>query len=125
MKCLIGEIHFNDIPVSDLQRSLDWYQKHLGFEPGFKNETMVVMKLPSGPLLILNQSDSSTRAVWSNEGMTRPIIGFTTNEIEQLQRNLRESGITVTDIRDEGMGWFFEFLDPDGNMFSVLKYNHL
>ncbi|MEK3916189.1 VOC family protein [Paenibacillus sp. FSL H7-0331] len=83
------------------------------------------MKLPSGPLLILNQSDSSTRAVWSHEGMTRRIIGFTTNEIEQLQRNLRESGITVTDIRDEGMGWFFEFLDPDGNMFSVLKYNHL
>ena len=125
MKCLIEEIHFNDIPVCDLQRSLDWYQKYLGFEPGFKNESMVVMKLPNGPVLVLNQSDSSTRAVWSNEGVTKPIIGFTTNEIEQLHRDLRESGITSTDIRDEGMGWFFEFLDPDGNMFSVLKYNQL
>ncbi|MBO9608707.1 MAG: VOC family protein [Paenibacillaceae bacterium] len=84
MKFLIGEIHYNDIPVSDLQRSLDWYQRHLGFEPGFKNESMVVMKLPSGPLLILNQSDSSARAVWSNEGITRPIIGFTKYAIIRL-----------------------------------------
>lgn len=67
----------------------------------------------------------STRAVWSNEGMTRPIIGFTTNEIDKLHRDLRDTGISATDIRDVVMGWFFEFEDPDGNMFSVLKYNQL
>src|ERR1700730_9936610 len=108
MKSLIEQIHFNDIPVSDLQRSLEWYQKHLGFDLGFKNNSMGVMKLPSGPLLVLNQSDSSTRAVWSNDGVTRPIIGFTTNEIEKLHGELREAGISTTDIRDEGMGWFLE-----------------
>jgi catechol 2,3-dioxygenase-like lactoylglutathione lyase family enzyme len=125
MKCLIEEIHFNDIPVSDLQISLEWYQKHLGFDLGFKNNSMGVLKLPNGPILVLNQSDSSGRAVWSNDGVTRPIIGFTTNEIEKLHGELRDAGIITTDIRDEGMGWFFEFEDPDGNMFSVLKYNQL
>lgn len=125
MKCLIEEIHFNDIPVSDLKRSLEWYQKHLGFDLRFQNNSMGVMKLPNGPVLVLNQSDSPTRAVWSKDGVTRPIIGFTTSEIEKLQRELRDADISTTDIRDEGMGWFFEFEDPDGNMFSVLKYNQL
>ncbi len=125
MKSLIEEIHFNDIPVSNLEESLEWYQNHLGFVLGFKNNVMGVLKLPNGPVLVLNKSDASLRANWFNEGVAKPIIGFTTNEIEKLHEGLRIAGVCVTDIRDEGMGWFFEFEDPDGNMFSVLKYNQL
>jgi predicted enzyme related to lactoylglutathione lyase len=68
-------------------------------------------------------NDSVSRANWSNAGNTKPIIGFTTQEIEKLHSNLLSKGVAVTDIHDEGMGWFFEFNDPNGNMFSVLKYN--
>ncbi len=123
MKSLLEEIHFNDIPVSDLQVSLECYQKHLGFVLGFKNNVMGVLKLSNGPVLVLNKSDTYLRANWSNEGIAKPIIGFTTNEIKKLHEGLRIARVCVTDIRDEGMGWFFEFEDPDGNIFSVLKYN--
>ncbi|QGQ96098.1 VOC family protein [Paenibacillus psychroresistens] len=123
MGSLLEEIHFNDIPVTNLVRSMEWYQSILGFEIGFKNEEMCILKLEKGPVLALNISDGTSRANWSNEGKTKPIVGFTTQTIEVLHSHLRSNGVTVTDIHDEGMGWFFEFIDPDGNMFSVLKYN--
>jgi hypothetical protein len=88
MTSLLEEIHFNDIPVSDLQVSLEWYQKTSWICAWISEQCMGVLELPNGPVLVLNRSDTYLRANWSNERVAKPIIGFTTNEMKNFMKGL-------------------------------------
>ncbi|MBB6731440.1 VOC family protein [Cohnella zeiphila] len=118
----LNQIRFNDIPVSNLEFSLEWYHSYLGFDVQYKNDEIGILSLERGPVLILTGSDyRSSSGKLSMEGKAVPIIGFETQEIDKLYRCLRSKGVAVTAIRDEDIGRFFGLMDPDGNMYSVLN----
>ncbi|MBJ9990821.1 VOC family protein [Paenibacillus sp. S28] len=125
MNSYLYQIRFNDIPVSNLEYSLEWYQSFLGFDVQYKNDDIGILRLERGPELILTRSDNrSSNGKINMEGKAVPMIGFETYQIDKLYRFLRSKGVPVTPIRDESFGRFFGFIDPDGHMYSVLRVNH-
>ncbi|UYO02325.1 VOC family protein [Paenibacillus sp. PSB04] len=125
MASYLNQIRFNDIPVSDLEYSLEWYQSVLGFDVQYKNDDIGILRLERGPGLILTRSDNrSSHGKISTEGKAVPMIGLETHQIDRLYRFLCEKGVPVTPIRNEDIGRFFGFIDPDGHRYSVLRVNH-
>ncbi|MET3849426.1 MULTISPECIES: VOC family protein [unclassified Paenibacillus] len=124
MTSYLNQIRFNDIPVSNLEYSLEWYQSFLGFDVQYKNDDIGILRLERGPGLILTRSDNrSSNGKINMEGKAVPMIGLETHQIDKLYRFLRAKGVPVTPIRNENIGRFFGFIDPDGHMYSVLKCN--
>lgn len=124
MTSYLNQIRFNDIPVSNLEYSLEWYQSFLGFDIHYKNDNIGILHLERGPGLILTRSDMrSPKGKLNMEGKAVPMIGLESHQIDMLYRFLREKGVPVTPIRDERIGRFFGFIDPDGHRYSVLKCN--
>jgi len=119
---LFSEIHFIDIPVSNLESSINWYSNTLGFNQTFRNEDMAIFKLDAGPVLNINRTTNTERPHWRVNEIKRPVIGFLTKDIHASHQELRSKEVKVSHIRDEGMGYFFEFFDLDDNYFSVIQY---
>lgn len=125
MASYLNQLRFNDIPVSNLEKSLEWYHSLLGFDVQYKNDEIGILRLERGPALILTGPNfRSSNGELSMEGKAVPIIGIETHQIDELYRYLRSKSVTVTAIREDSFGRFFGFIDPDGHMYSVLKYNH-
>lgn len=121
-KTYLSTIHFNDIPVKDLEKAIAWYTKNLGLQMTFRNEDIAIFKLESGPVLIINRTQHDLRPHWKDNETIRPVIGFLTESIKEFHQELTTKQVRVTEIRDEGMGFFFEFYDLDDNYFSVVQY---
>ncbi|GIO69698.1 VOC family protein [Paenibacillus cookii] len=120
----LNQIRFHDIAVANLEYSLAWYHSFLGFEVRSKNDQIGVLSLGRGPDLILTAPDfRSSMGKLSMDERAVPIIGFETHQIDEFYRFLRSKGVPVTPLRDEYIGRYFGFIDPDGNMYSVLKGN--
>lgn len=107
----LNQIRFHDIAVANLEYSLAWYHSFLGFEVRSKNDQIGVLSLGRGPDLILTAPDF------------RSSMGKLSMDERAVPRFLRSKGVPVTPLRDEYIGRYFGFIDPDGNMYSVLKGN--
>jgi len=101
------------VPVSDIERSRDWYRAFFGLEPGgevlFGHIYVVPMAAGSG--LVLDSKD------YIGPHDRKPAFHINTSDIHAarehaIQRGAAEVG-PVTD------GVFFTFKDPDGNLMMV------
>jgi len=100
------------LTVSNIEQSSSWYQE-LGFKVAFKGESYRILTVGNSevPLTIEEGSRSS------KENGAYPI--FFTKDIKNTYKNLREKGVKVTEIRDDGDKSFFDFYDLDNNKLQV------
>lgn len=103
------------LPVSNLQKSLTWYEQNFGFERFGEMELRIN---PSVLLTLIETSDSNKFEI-RQYGKSRPIIGFCVSNVDDLHSRLKDAGITVTEIARHSWGSLFEFLDPDSNKIEV------
>jgi catechol 2,3-dioxygenase-like lactoylglutathione lyase family enzyme len=108
-----------EIPVSDLERSAEWYSKYLGFEVVTPVKGIAELKLASGLRICLfrpDQTDENSYWYVKDINNYRVRICLWVSDIEQLHRTLTESGAKAGQIEGgPGCGWTFEFNDIDGN----------
>lgn len=122
---LLERIDFIQISVSDLERSISWYEKHFGFMQDFKNDRLAVMMpptpIPSGlPTLLLAKAGYNPNWFKNGEGKAS-MIGFHTKHIQKLYDYLKGQNIEASEISDEGFAYFMSFSDLDGNRFEVIQ----
>ncbi|MGD6793662.1 VOC family protein [Metabacillus indicus] len=100
------------LTVSNVERSSIWYQE-LGFQVAFRGGSYQVFTIGNGgvPLTIEEGSISS------NENSTYPI--FFTKDIKSTYLKLKEIGVEVTELQDDGGNTFFDFYDIDNNKLQV------
>jgi len=118
---IVQEINFIHIPVSNIDEAINWYVSFLGcIKPHKVHDKLASVNLPSGPTLLLVKSDHEIRARFVHEGRNYSIIGLLTKDIEKAYSVLKDNGVIVENIRDEGLvGKFFDFYDLYGNMFTI------
>ncbi|MDR6724249.1 catechol 2,3-dioxygenase-like lactoylglutathione lyase family enzyme [Paenibacillus amylolyticus] len=117
-------IAYNVIPVSNLERSAEWFVRHFGFNIRNRREGYLSLFRDNRPILDLIQSDNETRAVFEINNKKRWVITFFTNDIVSLHRYLISEDVNVGSISDEGQyGKFFVLEDLDGNVFDVWEHN--
>jgi catechol 2,3-dioxygenase-like lactoylglutathione lyase family enzyme len=101
------------VPVSDIERSRDWYRALLGFEPGGE--------ILFGHLHILPMRDGSG-LVLDSKGFSgphdrKPIFHFNTSDIAAAREYAVARGADAVGPVTDGV--FFTFKDPDGNLLMV------
>lgn len=116
------------IPVTNLERSKKWYEKNLGLikvdewqEEGqdygigyiFKDSTV-------GLTLIKVEKPQVTE--FSTIGKNKNVFfNFLVEDIMPAYEQLNKNGVETTEIHDYDLMKGFDFVDPDGNSFSVVS----
>lgn len=117
---VLDGIHHLKLPVTDLARSLAWYQEHLGYEvmTDFVEEGVrmgVALTHPGGgPDLALRLDPDRARAA---AGFDYFAIGVPGHEpIEALARQLTDQGVPHEGVHRTPVGWvLLGVRDPDGH----------
>lgn len=116
----IEGIEYTEIPVSDLEKALDWYCNKLGAKIAFQNKDLAAVNFSTGPSLFLVKTNDHTTSTFLVNGEDHYTIGFKVKNIEDFHKFLQGLGTKISGIQDEGVvGKFFTFYDPFGNMFDV------
>ena len=111
------------VPVSDLERSIEFYETTLGFTVVQRVSTPLGVRLafvapPDGPaLLILTEADTARRM-----GTASGIV-FVTDDIARQHRDWVDRGV-VFNASPQATDWGAQhatFSDPDGNSFQLIE----
>lgn len=110
-----------ELPVSDLERSVDWYEGVLGFRCTWKGETSAMLAAPEGVSLrlFLVRTEDPRRLAFRNTGtgVEHGVVDFRTRDLAGCHRALKERGLPVAELKPGAHG--FGFQDPDGNHLGM------
>jgi metallothiol transferase len=113
----IKKIYACWIYVSDLNKSIDFYQNAIGFRIKFIEDEWIEFDLGETSFAILKRPSSKGKVVPQK---TR--IMFETNDIESLYHDLRDKNVTfIGEIRNEPYGKLLTFEDPDGHWLEFFQ----
>ena len=130
MPCYVTRIATIEIPVKDLETSVNWYSKTLNLVVQHKteNDAMLSFNAKSVPTMYLVRTDAKARLSFDNTNTetTHSIIDFYTYNLEGFYESLKEAGVEVGTItmNERGFGGF-GFKDPDGNQLGATNIAHL
>lgn len=111
------------IPVTDVEKSTEWYQKFLGVKKIDSWEDGVGLYFPTGSTqLALVKVEYHQPTEFNIKGNQKnSYYNFVVEDIETAHQHFKNYGIETSEINDFGGMKFFEFFDLDGNPFSVVN----
>ena len=104
------------VPVSNLERSRDWYCGLLGIpaDGEILNGHLYIVPLQNGPGLVLDSKIFSKHTVHE-----APLFHFNTQNVQGAYDYVVEKGLNVhSEIEFDH---FFNVKDPDGNVIMICK----
>jgi len=111
------------IPVTDIEKSTEWYVKFLGAKIINSWGDGTGFYLPTGSTqLALVKVESPQPTEFTTKGdQKNGYFNFVVDDIETAHQHFKNNGIVTTEIDNfDGMK-FFDFFDLDGNPFSVVN----
>lgn len=107
------------VPVSDVDRSIEFYTKKLGFHLDHDhkvNENLRFVQLtpPGSACSIAIGTGLTDMPPGSMKGLQVVV-----SDIQEAHDTLAKNGVEVGDLQKFDWGWFVFFKDPDGNGWSV------
>ena len=123
MSALVWSLEVVVLPVSDLDRSVAFLPRQVGFELDHRttNEHVDLAQLTprgSGCSIVMGTLPSQQEmAPGSMKGLQLVVADAAAARAELLARGVEAGEITAFDERDGGT--FFGFADPDGNTWAV------
>ena len=115
MKLLISYIY---IPVSDFDKSVEWYQEILGFELKLIDTLYRDLESESGIRIMLIERRDNINSHMMYDTGAQPSYGFMVKDIDDVRSELISQGVRVTNIGDY-QGKSFSFYDPDENKIEM------
>ncbi len=130
MSTFISHVATLEVPVSELERSIQFYVDVLGCEVEFKGEknAMLSFKKTGVPTIFLVETESAGGLSFenTNNGIVHTVIDFYSPSLEAFRNWLMEKGIETGPLNvhpENGYGGF-GFKDPDGNLLSATNVLH-
>jgi catechol 2,3-dioxygenase-like lactoylglutathione lyase family enzyme len=130
MTHFISHVATIEIPVTNLDKSIEFYMDILGVELEFKGEknAMLTFKKKGVPTFFLVQTKETqaTSFTNSNNGIIHSLIDFYTPNLKEFYHWLQEKNIHVGTLNvhpENGFGGF-GFKDPDGNLLGATNVLH-
>ncbi|SFB53995.1 Catechol 2,3-dioxygenase [Cohnella sp. OV330] len=122
---ILSKLEHMQIPVKDLNDSVNWYVTNLGFQLTGKSDEHhhAFLSLQEGPMLMLWETAEETNANFVFKGQQMPVLLYNTKQIHQLHDKLKSLQVEITFFKDEGFGWVLKFMDLNGNMWGVIQLN--
>ncbi|PFA63051.1 glyoxalase [Bacillus sp. AFS015802] len=123
MKETLLRIGTTYIPVTNVERSTEWYVTKLDAEVSYKDEDKAILNLANQSMFLVKSKENQTANFIDVHGEERFSLTFEVNGLDALQTlhgDFISSGIVVGEIENRGhSGRNFVFYDPDGNKFDV------
>jgi catechol 2,3-dioxygenase-like lactoylglutathione lyase family enzyme len=112
----VEHVDFISVPVTDMERSVDWYTKTLGL-PQVGHGGFPEFKLGDNVFLYLLKLENIGSA-WS--GPHTASVALRVADVEEARRELEGRGITFDgETFDTGVCHMAPFKDPDGNRWML------
>lgn len=130
MEKLIKHIATIEIPVTNLERSIQFYVDIIGVEVHFKGEknAMLTFNSKGAPTLFLVETEDDQRVAFrnTNNDVLHSVIDFYTPSLKKLYGELKKKNVEVGTFNvNESNGYGgFGFKDPDGNWLSACNILH-
>ena len=129
----LAGVHHLKLPVTNLQRSVDWYERTLGYQPVVEfveQGTLMGVGLAhpaGGPMITLRLDPERARAA---AGFDYFAIGVPDKEsIEALAERLSAMGEKHAGVHFASIGWILpELHDPDGHevrFYTIMEHTPL
>lgn len=106
--------------VADIERSIDFYRKHFGFEPAdeYRSEGEIVwccLRSGNGELMLQRLDAEMTRRLQARAGRQTFVIHLRADHIRSIWNSLRSADLKPSTLKQTSYGTE-EFLveDPDG-----------
>lgn len=110
------------IPVSDVKRSVQWYESKLGFKPIYIEKEAAVMRISDATVICLVHTPNHQPMIFpENHFGVGKYFNFIPSNIEKTHRELIDRGVEVNPMDGEGQTKFFTFFDPYGNPLGVCQ----
>ena len=118
------------IPVVDVEQSIEWYTKHLGFylhgRPHHNDMAFLCLDRVEDPdvrpLFLLWKTNEQTHIHFSKDGNNMPVLCFRTRHIKALRDTLLQANVEIARFVDEGWAYCMDFYDLNGNLINVTEY---
>ncbi|MBD0382287.1 VOC family protein [Paenibacillus sedimenti] len=108
------------VPVSNLDRSIAWYEKEFGFKLLEKNGDEAHLQVAEGEtLLSLKLAAPHQPQRHLHEEGHVPCFNFYTHREHMNEKYFLERGIATTEVMDDPHMKVCEFADPDGNIIGI------
>lgn len=112
------------LPVGNLERSVDFYVRHIGSilvrEPDKWREAVIKLGVEGPDVLLFEQSELMTLH-FSHHGKETPIFELRTDNIDEFHALLTKEGMRVAERYDNECGKYFQVYDPDGNRITIVE----
>ena len=115
----LGGIHHVKIPVTDVARSLAWYQKAFGLKTtmDFSEEGVlkgVVGEIPglTNTFVALRENIETAKALSGFDPIAFGVLER--SDVEAWEAHMDEVGIAHLPVVAAAMGWILRLQDPDG-----------
>ncbi|MCA1062103.1 VOC family protein [Rossellomorea sp. AcN35-11] len=116
----VGTIY---IPVGNVQKATEWYQKILNGEVNYQDEDKAILNLANMSIFLVGSSEGESSNFQDRFNKKRFSLTFEVDglgELEELREDLLMKGVQAGEIEDRGhRGRNFIFPDRDGNLFDV------
>lgn len=111
------------IPVTDIEKSTEWYETILGVKQIDSWEDGVGFYFPTGStqLALVKVETRQPTEFIIKENQKNAYYNFIVDDIEAAHQHFKTNGVVTTDIDDFGGMKCFDFFDLDGNPFSVVN----
>jgi predicted enzyme related to lactoylglutathione lyase len=112
-------VHF-DISALDTKRAIGFYQKTFGWK-FTKAEGMDYWMIETGP----EGQDGIGGGLGPREKDNYVVNTIQVDNIDKAVGDIKANGGKITAEKAEipGYGWFAQFEDPEGNLFSVMQFS--
>ncbi|MBD3109242.1 VOC family protein [Bacillus sp. AGMB 02131] len=111
------------IPVTNVERSSEWYVNKLGEELSYKDEDKAILNLANQSIFLVQSMKGQSSNFYDINGVERFSVTFEVNglsALEAIHKDFTEKEISVGAIENRGhSGRNFVFCDLDGNKFDV------
>ena len=111
------------IPVSNVERSSDWYVNKLGANLNYIDKDKAILNLANQSIFLVQSKENQSSNFYDIYGNERFSITFEVNGLEALRaihQEKRKKQMNVGEIENRGhAGRNFVFFDLDGNKFDV------
>lgn len=123
MKKIVDKVSGIFIPVTNMERSTEWYIRIFGLELMESSDICTGLAFPGEPTLIglWKVERKQPTEFESAVGVYLPYYNFESFDIEFSHVSLMEQGVDVTPIADEGGIKYFSCFDPDGNPIGIVE----
>jgi len=114
----IGEVH---LTISDLDRSLPFYQNQLGFTVHQRSDRTARLGAGGADLLVLSQCENAPRVRGTTGLYHFAILVPSRGDLARALRRLVETDTVMQGAADHGVSEALYLADPDGNGIEVYR----